>query len=66
MSVSEYAGKRLYATIDENYRKHGKRTYKSLDLILKNPGITYENYRRRDGSRKYLAEEVKRGNAVAR
>ena len=66
MSVSEYAGKRLYATIDENYRTLGKRTYKSLDIILKNPGITYENYRRRDGSREYLAKEIKRGNVVAR
>lgn len=57
---SQYAGKILTATVDENPRKAGTAGHKSFAIVLKNPGITYEDYVKNGGRSNDLQWDVER------
>lgn len=58
--TSEFAGKSLTATMDENPRREGTWGHQSYAIILKKPGISYEAYIQAGGRRQDLAWDLLR------
>lgn len=56
---SSFSGKKLFAKTTENERRFGSHGYDSFQILLDNPGITYEDYLARGGRLKDLAWDSK-------
>lgn len=56
--TSEFAGKRITATVEENPRREGTFGHASMALVLKKPGIAYEDYIAAGGRRQDLAWDL--------
>lgn len=65
---SVFAGKMLFpsSSCAGNVRKSNSKGFASLQLILDQPGITYEEYRAKGGRANDLASDVAKGNVEAR
>lgn len=61
----KYAGMALTATVEENPRREGSNGHKSFQLLLKNPGITYEKFIELGGRATDLAWDIEHKNAKA-
>jgi hypothetical protein len=64
---SAYEGKKLYpvadACKDGNPRRAGSAGHKSMEIIIKNPGITYEEFIKKGGRAKDVLWDVAKKNA---
>jgi hypothetical protein len=47
--ISEFAGKPLFAKFKANPRKPGSHGHRSYSVVLRKPGITYEEYLAKGG-----------------
>lgn len=63
--VSKYAGKVLAAQVEANPRKAGSFGQRSLQIIMDNPGIKYEDYIAKGGRPNDLEWDIKHGSVVA-
>lgn len=57
---SKYAGQRIFATAETNPRREGTWGWRSMNIILANPGITYEDFIAAGGRRQDLAWDADR------
>lgn len=60
---SEFDGARIYpaADVTENPRREGTKGGKGMDIVLANPGITYEDYLAAGARRQDLAWDLNKG-----
>jgi hypothetical protein len=59
--VSSFTGKPLYSTVTENPRRKDSIGYKSHRIILKNPGISFEDFVRKGGDPASLRWDLEHG-----
>lgn len=67
--TGKYAGMKLTASKDaqkENPRRPGSEGWKSLEIIRKKPGISYEDFRKAGGHPGQLNLDVTNGNIIAK
>jgi hypothetical protein len=62
---SNFSGKKLRPLVDENPRREGTWGFKSMAIILSNPGITYEDFVAAGGRNNDLVWDIKHGHVVA-
>jgi hypothetical protein len=55
---AKYAGHRLYSKCQENPRRPDSIGFKSHEILLKNPGITYEEFLAKGGVPAALAWDI--------
>lgn len=61
---SSLSGKKLTAATKENPRREGTHGHKSMEIILKNPGLTYEKFIELGGRANDLRWDLERNNVV--
>ena len=54
-------GKQLFSTCNENPRRAGKKGHASHQIIMDNPGITYEDFREAGGRNNDVRWDIDRG-----
>ncbi len=64
--TSALAGKALYSTKDENPRRAGSHGHRSFQIILDQPGISYEDYVEKGGRLSDAKWDIEKGNLEAR
>lgn len=63
---SEYSGCTLHPNVEENPRRAGSHGHNSLQIILDDPGITYEDFRARGGRTNDLRWDINAGRVVVK
>ena len=63
---SSFMGKPLYSTVGTNPRRKDSIGYKSHQIILKNPGITFEEYVKKGGEPASLRWDMLHGYVTTR
>jgi hypothetical protein len=63
---TKFAGKTLTAKVDENPRRTGSFGFKSMKIIMDNPGITFEDFLKKGGRAKDLAWDVDAGSVTVK
>lgn len=53
--------KRLFSTCEENPRRGGSRGHASHEIVMANPGITYEEFREKGGRSNDAHWDIDRG-----
>lgn len=67
--TSKYSGMKLTPSKEaaaKNPRKEGSHGFKSIEIIRKNPGITYEDYIKKGGRNNDLEWDVSKGNVTTK
>ena len=63
---SEFAGVKIFPAdgLKENPRREGGFGYKAMEFIMKNPGVSYEDFVAAGGRRQDLAWDIAKGNVT--
>lgn len=63
---SEFAGVKIFPAdgLKENPRREGGFGYKAMEFIMKNPGVSYEDFLAAGGRRQDLAWDLSKGNVT--
>jgi hypothetical protein len=64
--ISEFAGKPLFAKVASNPRRPDSHGHKSMAIILRKPGITYEDFLAKGGRNGDLRYDTVHGHVTTR
>jgi hypothetical protein len=61
---ASHKGKRIFSNVMENPRRNGTHGYKSMQIIIDNPGILFEKFIEEGGRSKDLSWDLKHDNVA--
>jgi hypothetical protein len=64
--ISEFAGKPLFAKVSSNPRRSDSYGHKSMAIILRKPGIAYEDFVAKGGRSADLRYDIAHGHVTTR